>query len=119
VPDVHLVIEDLVVERDHLMARLRATGTHRGTGDGTHRLSVLVFEAWTVRDGRCVERWLRVDQSPCVSAPRGLEPNGQLRKDHPGRTPPGRNQVNFREDHGSIAVTWREIARRYRSCNAP
>jgi hypothetical protein len=28
-PDLHLVIEDLVVEGDRLMARLTATGTHR------------------------------------------------------------------------------------------
>jgi predicted ester cyclase len=86
-PDAHLVIEDLVVERDHLMARLRATGTHRGTGDsthGTHRLSVLVFEAWSVRDGRCVERWLHVDRSHCASAPLDPEPNGHLCTDHSG-----------------------------------
>src|SRR5205807_1302446 len=29
-PDLHLVIEDLVVDGDHLMARVTATGTHRG-----------------------------------------------------------------------------------------
>jgi predicted ester cyclase len=83
-PDAHLVIEDLVVECDHLMARLRATGTSRGTGDGTRRLSVLVFEAWSVRDGRCVERWLHVDQSRFASAPLGQEPNGHLSADTPG-----------------------------------
>ena len=81
VPDAHLLIEDLVVERDHLMARLRATGTRRGRG-GTHRPSVLVFEAWSVRDGRCVERWVHVDQSQC--APLGPAPNGHLHTDHPG-----------------------------------
>jgi predicted ester cyclase len=64
-PDLHLVIEDLVVEDDHLMARLTATGTHRGPLGGLaptgRRVSVLVFEAWTVPDGRCAERWLHVD----------------------------------------------------------
>ena len=29
-PDLHLVIEDLVADGDRLMARLTATGTHRG-----------------------------------------------------------------------------------------
>jgi predicted ester cyclase len=69
VPDVHLVIEDLVVEGDHLMARLRATGTYRATSVGgeptaTH-LGLPMFEAWEVRDGRCVERWLHIDRSAC------------------------------------------------------
>ena len=73
VPDGHLVIEDLVVEGDHLMARLRATGTPRLPRDresARSRLSVPVFEAWSVRDGRCVERWLHVDRDACPSPPR-------------------------------------------------
>jgi predicted ester cyclase len=86
-PEAHLVIEDLVVEGDHLMARLRATGTQRGIGAGRpagSRLSVLVFEAWSVRDGRCVERWLHVDRSQCPPAPLGSEPNGGTTPDHDG-----------------------------------
>ena len=69
VPDGHLVIEDLVVEGDHLMARLRATGTYHAPAVGGEpidtQLSLPVFEAWSVRDGRCVERWLHVDQGAC------------------------------------------------------
>ena len=64
-PDLHLVIDDLVVEGDHLMARLTATGTHRGRLAGVEptaaRMSVPVFEAWSVAGDRCVERWLQVD----------------------------------------------------------
>ena len=68
-PDVHLVIEDLVVEGDRLMARLRATSTRRdpaagGAPAGPH-LQAAVFEAWAVRDGRCVERWLHIDRRVC------------------------------------------------------
>jgi predicted ester cyclase len=70
VPDAHLLIEDLVVEGDHLMARLRATGTLRQMGaestrTESRRMSVLVFESWSVREGRCVERWLHTGRSQC------------------------------------------------------
>ncbi|MBV9181464.1 MAG: ester cyclase [Acidobacteria bacterium] len=78
VPDAHLVIEDLVVEGDHLMARLTATGTPRaargGEPSGT-QVSMPVFEAWSVRDGRCVERWLHVDRSQCPPPPVVPQPN--------------------------------------------
>jgi predicted ester cyclase len=65
-PDLHLVIEDLVVDGDHLMARLTATGTHRGHLDGlaptAWRVRVPIFEAWSVPHGRCIERWLHLDR---------------------------------------------------------
>jgi predicted ester cyclase len=64
-PDLHLVIEDLVVEGDHLMARLRMSGTHRGPLAGMEptdrRVGVTVFDAWSVHDGQCVERWVQLD----------------------------------------------------------
>ena len=79
VPDAHLVIEDLVVEGDHLMARLRATGTRRErpavARPAADRVNVAVFEAWSVRDGRCVERWLHVDRGACDAPARdGADP---------------------------------------------
>ena len=74
VPDAQLVIEDLVVEGDHLMARLRASGTRRepaiGNAPTATRVNVAVFEAWSVRDGRCVERWLHVDRGTCADPSR-------------------------------------------------
>jgi len=64
-PDLHLVIEDLVVDGDHLIARLVATGTHEGpsthVGPTGQRVMVPVFDAWSVVNGKCVERWLQVD----------------------------------------------------------
>lgn len=64
-PDLHLSIADLVVDGDHLMARLTATGTHAGplgrlapTGK---RVSVPIFEAWQVPSDRCTQRWLCLD----------------------------------------------------------
>ena len=88
-PDAHLLIEDLVVEGDHLMARLRATGIRPRRVAGSTRsesrpTSVLVFESWSVREGLCVERWLHIDRSQCTSAPLGLEANG-----HTGAYAPG------------------------------
>jgi predicted ester cyclase len=56
-PDLHLVIEDLVVDGDRLMARLTATGTHLGA-----RVRLPVYEAWAMLDGRCAERWLHIDR---------------------------------------------------------
>jgi hypothetical protein len=87
-PDLHLLIEDLVTDGDHLIARLVLSGTHRGPldglagsrgegpqaipGDGSlapaalgptgRRVRVLVFDAWSAPDGRCAERWLQLDR---------------------------------------------------------
>ncbi len=79
-PDLHLVIEDLVVDGDHLIARLRLSGTHRGPLAGLagspralglamgaleptgRRVQVPVFDAWWACDGRCAERWLQLDR---------------------------------------------------------
>jgi predicted ester cyclase len=65
-PDLHLVIEDLVTDGDHLIARLVLSGTHRGPLAGVpptgRRVQVPVFDAWWTRDGRCAERWLQLDR---------------------------------------------------------
>ncbi|MGI9148770.1 MAG: ester cyclase [Chloroflexota bacterium] len=88
VPDARLVIEDLVVEGDHLMARLRATGTPQapfgGESPGT-RVSVVLFEEWPVWDGRCVERWLHVDRRACECPP--------LARHGTARARPSRNSI--------------------------
>ena len=80
-PDAHLLIEDLVVERDHLMARLRATGTasglRAGIGSADRRLNTLVFETWSLHEGRCIERWLHIDRSQCTPTSLGQDTNGQ------------------------------------------
>jgi Sulfatase len=53
-----------------LAETLRLNGTYRapavGGELGTALLSLPMFEAWSVRDGRCVERWLHVDRSACA-----------------------------------------------------
>ena len=84
VPDAHLMIEDLVVEGDRLMARLTATGTRRDPAAGGAatgpRLRAAVFEAWAVRDGRCVERWLHIDRSACGWPPLVSDRNGSAQR---------------------------------------
>jgi predicted ester cyclase len=66
-PDLHLVIEDLVTDGDRLIARLTATGTHHGLSQtcwapARRRVRLPVYEARSVPDGRCVERWLQLDR---------------------------------------------------------
>jgi predicted ester cyclase len=65
-PDLHMVIGDVVVDSDRVMARLTATGTYSGSvGDALPAGRVMripIFEAWSVREGRCVERWLQPDR---------------------------------------------------------
>jgi predicted ester cyclase len=65
-PDLHLVIDHLVVDGDHLIARLLLSGTHRGQFAGLEptgrQVRVVVFDAWWARDGRCAERWLQLDR---------------------------------------------------------
>jgi predicted ester cyclase len=65
-PDLHLVIEDVVVDGERIMARLTATGTHARPQGGLEptgrRVRLAVFEAWATSDGRCVERWLHLDR---------------------------------------------------------
>jgi predicted ester cyclase len=69
-PDLHLVIEDVVVDGDRLMARLQLSGTHRGRLAGAEptgrRVGVAVFDAWAAPGGRCVERWLQLDMLDLV-----------------------------------------------------
>jgi predicted ester cyclase len=77
-PDLHLVIDDLVVDGDHLIARLLLSGTHRGPLAGleptSRRVRVPVFDAWWARDGRCAERWLHLDRVACGWSPLGARP---------------------------------------------
>jgi predicted ester cyclase len=83
-PDLHLVIEDVVVDGDRMMARLTATGTHSGPLDGLeptgHQVNLAVFEAWAAVDGRCVERWLLLDRYELLRQ-LGLEPSASFERD--------------------------------------
>ena len=61
VPDLHCTIEDLLVSRDKITARLLFTGTHKGefmghpaTGESVRFLAIDILR---VRGGRIVEDW--------------------------------------------------------------
>jgi steroid delta-isomerase-like uncharacterized protein len=64
-PDLHLTIEAVLALDGQLLARLSATGTHKGQFLGMapagQRMRVYAFESWRLRDGRCAEHWLQVD----------------------------------------------------------
>ena len=61
VPDLHLVIEDLVTDGDKVWVRMRSKGTNtgpmRGRPPSGHPIEVNVFDIARVVDGRIVEHW--------------------------------------------------------------
>jgi predicted ester cyclase len=64
-PDLHAEIEDLIAEGDKVVARLRATGTHRGefmgqapTGGVIDYAEVVIVR---IAGGRIVEHWAVAD----------------------------------------------------------
>jgi predicted ester cyclase len=63
--NLRVSIEDLVVDGDHLMARLTGTAIHTGPlgrlAPTRKRVSMPMFEAWVVQSDRCTQRWLCVD----------------------------------------------------------
>lgn len=60
-PDIHLDVEDTAADRDHVVVRWRARGTHRGAGLGmpaTDRPVDFRGMTWLVfKDGIIVEGW--------------------------------------------------------------
>jgi steroid delta-isomerase-like uncharacterized protein len=64
-PDLQLSIDDLIAEGDRGVARLTATGTHRGVFLGIlltgKRVTIASLDAWRVQDGKCAEHWSQVD----------------------------------------------------------
>lgn len=66
-PDLHVIIEDQVVQRDRVAFRFRATGTHKGplaaapaTG---RRITIDGIVIDRVVRGKVQERWEQLDQS--------------------------------------------------------
>jgi steroid delta-isomerase-like uncharacterized protein len=64
-PDVHIHVDDVIVEGDQSVVRLRAEGTHTGDAMGVpptgKRIAVsgLIWTRW--KDGRIVEAWNEFD----------------------------------------------------------
>ncbi len=65
IPDLHLTVEDLVAERDEVVARFRETGTHKGdlfgvSGTGK-RISISTITIFKLQEGKIVEAWQNID----------------------------------------------------------
>jgi predicted ester cyclase len=60
-PDVHLTIEDMVVEGDKVVTRWLAKGTHKGDFMGAkptgNKISVSSTVIDRIKDGKVVEAW--------------------------------------------------------------
>lgn len=64
-PDLEFGVEDWIVDGDRVVARCRASGTHRGELFGMpateNTVSWTAIHIWRVADGRLVERWSEAD----------------------------------------------------------
>ena len=64
-PDLHFTIEDLIAERDTVVARLTWSGTQRAEFLGlvatNERVAVTGIGIWRIARGRIVEEWIAED----------------------------------------------------------
>jgi len=60
-PDLQITVEDMIAEGDKVVARITATGTHKGVFAGIpatgKRASISVIDIVRVANGKAVERW--------------------------------------------------------------
>jgi steroid delta-isomerase-like uncharacterized protein len=64
-PDLHVTLEDLVAEKDTVVARLTWSGTQRerflGVSATNRRVAVAGMYAWRIADGKMCEEWIAED----------------------------------------------------------
>jgi steroid delta-isomerase-like uncharacterized protein len=64
-PDMHSVLEDMIVDGDRVATRYTLTGTHQGEFMGIpatgKRVSVSGIDIMRFRDGKITERWAQED----------------------------------------------------------
>jgi len=64
-PDLHVTLEDLVAEKDIVVARVTWSGTQRGLFLGVsatnRRVAVAGVFAWRIVDGKICEEWIAED----------------------------------------------------------
>jgi predicted ester cyclase len=64
-PDLHMSIEDVIARDDHVVSRVRLTGTHLGPMQGYAptglRVSTTFVAIERYANGLCVEEWVYVD----------------------------------------------------------
>jgi predicted ester cyclase len=64
-PDIHVIVEDTIVEGDKVMCRNTWRGTDVATG---HKVEFHGFVLWRITDGKLAERWAT------VTPPREVKP---------------------------------------------
>lgn len=64
-PDGKTTIDDLMAERDQVVCRWTARGTHKGEFMGIpatrKRVTITGMDVWRIRDGRVIEHWGEFD----------------------------------------------------------
>jgi len=64
-PDLHIDVEDTIIEEDKIVARCKVTGTHGGEGIGlvptNKNVEFTGIAIVRVRDGKIVEAWNEFD----------------------------------------------------------
>ena len=80
-PDVQLTVEDLIGEKDKVVVRWRARGTHRGeflgipaTGKAVSLTGIAIYR---ISKGMIVERWAEVDLLGLTEQLRATAPPGK------------------------------------------
>jgi steroid delta-isomerase-like uncharacterized protein len=64
-PDIHLDIEQLIAQDDHVAARLTVRGTHQGPFMGVpatgRKVTVEVADVYRLADGKIAEQWVMMN----------------------------------------------------------
>lgn len=83
VPDVQVILEDLIAEGDKVVERWTARGTHRGELWGVAPtgkfLTVSGITIWRVIDGKVLERWENCDALGVFQQLGAIPPLGEIR----------------------------------------
>jgi predicted ester cyclase len=81
-PDLHMTIEDTVVEGDKVVSRVRMTGTHtgpmRGFAPTGRKIDAQYIAIEHYDGGRCVEEWACADDVGVARQIGALPPPGSL-----------------------------------------
>jgi predicted ester cyclase len=90
-PDGRVEVQDIIAEGDRVMARLRTTGTHKGSMNGVaatnKKIDVLGFDEVLFRNGKAAEHWGVIDQLGMMKQ-LGIIPDGPPQQ-QPSSAPAG------------------------------
>ena len=70
-PDLHYTIQDLIITKDRIVARVKMTGTHTGDFFGTpptnKKISVNQINIEYIENGRITEHWRITDENTMMN----------------------------------------------------